>query len=92
VVANPRTPGGPRRLRPLNQPRSVVVKAGQDGAPLTVAGRAVQAIIETWRIEDEWWRPQPVTRTYWRLLLEDGRTTDVYYDRLRKHWYRQAYS
>jgi hypothetical protein len=79
-------------LRQLNQPRPAAVEAGDDGTPLTVERRAVEAVLETWRIEDEWWRAQPVSRTYWRLQLEDVRSVDVYYDRLRKRWYRQAYS
>ncbi len=79
-------------LRPLNQPRPINVEADASGTPLTVERRAVETVIETWCIEDEWWRPQPVSRAYWRLLLEDGRTVDVYRDVLRGRWYRQAYS
>jgi hypothetical protein len=48
-------------------------------------------VLETWRIEDEWWRAEPVRRAYWRLLLEDGRTLDVYEDLGRKRWFRQSY-
>ena len=92
MVANSRTPGGPRRLRPLNQPRPAKVQADANGTPQAIEGRAVDAVLETWHIEDEWWRRQPIDRAYWRVLLQDGRTIDVYYDRLRKHWYRQTYS
>jgi hypothetical protein len=80
------------KLRPLNQPRPVSVETDEHGAPIVIERRAVEAVIETWRVEDEWWRPQPVRRAYWRLLLEDGRTLDVYRDVLRGRWYRQAYS
>ncbi len=79
-------------LRPLNQPRPVTVEADANGTPLTVERHDVEAVLETWRIEDEWWRPRPVSRAYWRLLLEDGRTVDVYRDGVRERWYRQAYS
>jgi hypothetical protein len=79
-------------LRPLNQPRPINVEADASGTPIAVQRRAVDAVIETWRIEDEWWRPQPVSRAYWRLLLEDGRAVDVYRDVLRDRWYRQAYA
>lgn len=91
MVTDTRTPGGATRLRPLNQPRPVTVEAG-NGAPVSVEGRAVEAVLQTWRIEDEWWRPQPVVRAYWRVVLEDGRTVDVYHDGVRGRWYRQAYS
>jgi hypothetical protein len=62
--------------------------------------RAVEAVLETWRIDDEWWRTTLVSRVYWRLLLEDGRTIDVYRDLaqtgarpgVRDCWFKQAYS
>ena len=81
-----------RRLRALNQPRPVNVEASPDGAPVTVAKYAVESVIETWRVEDEWWRPPAIDRRYWRLSLNDGRTVDLYYDAVRERWYRQAYT
>ena len=90
MVADTRAASGARRLRQLNQPRPVHVEADASGTPLSVERHAVEAALETWRIEDEWWRAQPISRFYWRLLLEDGRTIDVYRDGER--WYRQAYS
>ena len=83
---------GEGKLRPLNQPRPINVEADANDTPLNVEHHAVEAILEKWRIEDEWWRAQPVSRTYWRLLLEDGRIVDVYRDGVREAWYRQAYS
>jgi hypothetical protein len=84
------------RLRPLNQPRPIAVETNKDGTPTAVAiskvRRAVEAVIESWRIDDEWWRASPVSRIYWRLMLEDGRSVDVYRDRVRDKWFRQAYA
>jgi hypothetical protein len=85
-----------RRLQALNTPRRITVEADDQARPAAVAfGRrrlAVEARHETWRIDDEWWRPKPVSRTYWRLVLEDGRTVDVYRDLLTNAWYRQSYA
>jgi endonuclease/exonuclease/phosphatase (EEP) superfamily protein YafD len=96
VVANTGTASGARRLRPLNQPRPVDVETGESNAPayVSLSGHrcGVEAVLETWRIDDEWWREQPVSRAYWRVLLEDGQTVDVYHDLTRRCWYRQAYS
>ena len=95
MVADTRTPSGARRLHQLNQPRPVNVSAGDDGTPVVVVlgrRRAVEAVIETWRIDDEWWRKTPVSRVYWRLLLEDGGTVDVYRDNVLDRWFKQAYS
>ena len=52
---------------------------------------AVEAVIETWRIDDEWWRQRPVSRRYWRVLLEDGRVVDVYQAPGSARWFKQAY-
>ena len=33
----------------------------------------------------------PVSRTYWRVALEDGRVVDVYRDLISGKWWRQTY-
>lgn len=84
---------GPSRLRPLNRPRPLRVEADEKGRSVAVhiSGRrcAVEAVLETWRIDDEWWRQRPVSRLYWRVLLEDGRTVTVYRDLVSGRWARQ---
>jgi len=52
----------------------------------------VESVLEKWRIDDEWWREQPVSRVYWRLFLENGCAVDVYHDVARGRWYKQAYT
>jgi len=95
VVAHSRAASGLRRVRPLNRPRPLRVEAGEDGRPIAVylSGRryAVESVLEAWRIDDEWWRERAISRVYFSLLLEDGRTVTVYCDLLRKRWFRQAY-
>ena len=82
------------RLHPLNRPRQIKVEAEGD-LPLAVhlSGRRipVESIVETWRIDDEWWRDRPVSRLYWRVALDDGRVVDVYRDLASGKWWRQAY-
>ena len=51
----------------------------------------VEAMLETWRIDDEWWRERAVSRVYFSVLLEDGRTVTVYQDLISGRWARQAY-
>lgn len=95
MVAHPRAADGSRRLRPLNRPRPLRVEAGEDGRPAAVylSNRrlAVEAVLEAWRIDDEWWRQRPVSRVYYSLLLEDGRTATVYQDLASGRWARQSY-
>ena len=94
-ASNLRPADSPSRLRPLNRPRPVRVDAGEDGRPLAVhlSGRpsTVEAVLETWRIDDEWWRPRPVSRMYHRLALADGRTLTVYRELVSDRWFRQSY-
>ncbi|TMF03924.1 MAG: hypothetical protein E6I38_13405 [Chloroflexi bacterium] len=52
---------------------------------------AVESVVETWRIDDEWWREKAVSRQYWRVVLEDGRVVDIYRDLVTGEWWRQAY-
>ena len=68
---------------------------GDDGRPVAVhlpSGRfGVEAVLERWRIDDEWWRQRPVSRLYYRLALADGRTLTVCRDLVGGRWAQQAY-
>ena len=81
-------------LQPLNRPRQIAVEAEEDtpsAVHLSGGQIAVESVVEIWRIDDEWWREKPVSRTYWRVVLEDGRVVDVYRDLASGKWWRQAY-
>ena len=77
----------PRRL---NLPRSVVVTAGSDGRPVVVAGREVEAVRESWLVEDRWWTDAPLRRRYWEVLVAGGRNAVVFRDLVDGAWYMQA--
>jgi hypothetical protein len=56
----------------------------------SVAGpRAVSAVQDRWRLDDEWWRERPISRLYHTLVLEDGTLLVVYRDLLVDEWYVQ---
>ncbi len=86
---------GVAQVRPLNRPRPLRVEADADDHPVAVwlsdRRYGVEAVLERWRIDDEWWRQKLVSRLYHRLLLEDGRTVDVYRDLTTGRWARQSY-
>lgn len=49
----------------------------------------VVSLAEHWVVEVGWWRTPPARwerRSYWRILLEDGRCVDVYWDGGRRLW------
>jgi hypothetical protein len=94
VVAHPRAATRAHRLRPLNQARPIRVEADELGEPQAVVlGRkrlAVVAVQDRWRIDDEWWRKE-VSRLYFSLLLEHGRTLTIYRDLVTGRWSQQNY-
>jgi hypothetical protein len=86
-------PGSVGRLRPLNAPVQVQVRTGRDGAPVRVVmrqrGHAVATVQERWRIDEGWWWERPVSRMYWRLVLDDGRQVTIFQDLFKKTWWVQ---
>ena len=94
MVAHSRAAGGHARIRALNRPRPLRVEADERGGPTAVSlsGRrcAVDAVLDTWRIDDEWWRARPVRRVYYSLLLEAGRTVTVFRELVSGRWAKQA--
>jgi hypothetical protein len=71
------------------------VEADGEGRPVavTLSGRRLRVaeVQDTWRIDDEWWRERPVSRVYWRVVLEDGQALTLYDDLLARQWFRQGY-
>jgi hypothetical protein len=95
---HPRTAAGAHRLRPLNQAQPVRLQADPaNGAPTAVELRGrwhtVARVEEVWRLDDGWWRPHPVQRTYFRLALDDGRPLTLYRDQAEGEggWWLQRY-
>jgi len=75
---------GPRRLA---VPRRVSVVAEDDGRPAQVGDRAVDAIRESWLVEDRWWTAAPLRRRYWEVVTTCGRDLVVFRDLERDGWY-----
>lgn len=78
---------GPKRL---NDPHPIRVRAGARGMPLTIEGRRVDAVRESWLVEDRWWTgDDPVRRRYWEVVTDDGRSIVVFRDIARGGWFSQ---
>jgi hypothetical protein len=65
------------------------VRAGAGGVPLQVDGRPIEAVRESWLIEDRWWTDVPLRRRYWEVVTADGRNLVAYRDLVRGRWYTQ---
>lgn len=79
---------GPRRIA---EPLPAVVRADATGRPLQVDGRVVDAVRETWLVEDRWWTERPLRRRYWEVVTACGRNVVVFRDLVagERGWYRQ---
>jgi hypothetical protein len=86
---DPRPVASPHVPKRLSAPREIVVRVGESGRPLAVGGRAVEAVRESWLVEDRWWTDAPLRRRYWEVVTADGRDLVVYRDLLAGRWYSQ---
>lgn len=76
-------------VRRLGQPRAARVRAGPGGRPLTIDGRAVEVVRETWLLEDRWWTKRPLRRRYWEVVTVRGELVVVFRDLVAGGWHRQ---
>lgn len=75
---------GGRQIDPsgTNQPSAGRPDATQQYIP-------VEHQREHWVVEDRWWTDRPVRRSYFELVLEDGRDAVIFKDLNTGHWYEQ---
>ena len=96
MVALSRASLGTHTLRPLNLASMLRVQSDADGAPGAVGRRqridqwrVVTRVQDRWRIDDEWWRDQPVARIYYLVVLDDALLLTVYHDLVVDQWFEQ---
>lgn len=78
---------GPRRI---GEPRTAAVRTDEAGRPVTVEGDAVDAVRESWLVEDRWWSECPLRRRYWEVVTTRGRNLVVFHELVGRRWYRQG--
>jgi len=97
MVPSSRTPLRPDRLRALNLPSAVEVALDAWGQPIWVRQteadegngvRSVDDIVETWIVQDEWWRT-PIHRRYVEVVLEGGAHVVLFEDLTTGEWFMQ---
>ena len=103
MVAPARAPLRTDRLRAVNEPRPVAVELDGNGKPMMIRrspGRGgqggqetnaavVEAVLESWCIDDEWWR-QMISRRYFEVVLEGGGRVVLFEDRVSGEWFVQT--
>ena len=81
------------RPKPLNLALPAEVHASPGGRPLEVLlrghWRKVNAIIESWKLDEGWWRDRAISRRYFRLELNDEFEMVLFQDLLSRDWWMQ---
>ena len=71
------------------------VQERDNGRPMSIEAvrqlLRVAMIQDLWWVDYEWWRPEPISRMYFKIVLSDGSTVTVFRDLLNGGWYRQNY-
>jgi hypothetical protein len=65
-----------------------VVPGGDPVDPVGVGGRKVEEVVETWIVQDEWWRC-PIHRRYVEVVLEGGGHVVLFEDLTTGEWFMQ---
>jgi hypothetical protein len=92
--ANTKKAMGTNASKPLNMPEPLFVEENTSGSPVAVKLKqrhTIIAIEDCWRIDDEWWRTEPVSRIYYAVILDSGRRMILCNNLIDKHWYQQTY-
>ena len=94
MVPDTREETGSSTSRPLNVPKAVKVISDIQNFPRKIQiGRlylSVKKIQDRWRIDDEWWREQSLSRAYYQCLLETSDVVIIFQDLVRNIWYKQS--
>ena len=80
-------------LKPVNQPEPENVEEDAAGLPValrTKRRQPVKAIEDRWRLDDEWWRSEPISRLYYAVRLTSGQKMVIYKDLIGGGWFRQG--
>ena len=81
-------------FKPVNTPEPVRVEEDSSGLPTAVRSKQRQAVMlieDRWRIDDEWWRSEQISRLYFSVLLVSGQKLVIYKNLINGCWYRQSY-
>ena len=82
-------------IKPVNLPEPLQVEESPSGLPAAVLRlkrrQKIIAVEDCWRIDDEWWRSEPVSRLYYTVILASGQRLVLSKNLIDNSWYRQTY-
>lgn len=78
----------------LYMPKEIKALTHDSGEPAVVIRNDkrghIAAILNSWRIDDEWWREE-ISRRYFQVELKDGLVMTIFHDLSSGKWYQQRY-
>jgi hypothetical protein len=81
-------------FKPVNTPEEISVEENLDGFPLAFKDKrrqGISVIEDMWRLDEEWWRTEPLSRSYFSVILASGQKIIIFKNLLNNLWYRQTY-
>jgi len=77
----------------LNKPISIYVEEDNLSSPtsifININKFTITSIQDFWRVDDEWWRDECISRIYYKCLLENGLQITIFRDIQTSIWYKQ---
>ena len=72
----------PKRVRFRAYEKHKLIKIGQ-------TERRIQRILDHWVVQEDWWELKPLSRMYYRIILENGAIHKVFFDQVEQRWFQQ---
>ena len=80
-------------IKPLNPPIPITVKETEYHKPVNIIldGMSLEiiSIEDIWEIYEEWWRVNPIVRTYYKVTTRNHMDITIFRDQLDGNWYKQ---
>jgi hypothetical protein len=94
MVSNTRKTSSTSTVHPLNLPKSILISSNPStGFPLAIIWDdqrlVVHTVTDSWKVSDEWWRENPIERTYFIVEIEKLHLKMIFHDHVTKKWYMQ---
>jgi hypothetical protein len=93
MVKNPREKTRSCRIHFLNKPVPIYVEEDKITRPTAIYINQNKVIVTSiedfWRIDDEWWRDECISRIYYRCLIRDNLQITIFRDIQTSIWYKQ---
>jgi hypothetical protein len=64
-------------------------RSNDNGGGQETTAAVVETVLESWRIDDEWWR-QLISRQYFAVILEGGARVVLFEDLVTHEWFMQT--